>query len=202
MEIIHGNTHVFVLSCKFLTSKHKNMHVSPYLFHLVLTFTPHYIIMDKGLLAKRFWMPIEEDSNKFMSEHAQSSQLFGWWRSVDTLMSDGKTSSAAFVLTLIYWWNGAWGWRCNWPNPAGTACCTVQYVNMTWCHNWQKDTCTPVISCCSIDTAHSSQVCIIRKAQLLHLNYVYFALKHALFKTPSPTSETVAVTMGHQLRWH
>ena len=50
MEKIHGNTHVFVLSCKFLMSKHKNMHVSMYFLHLVLTFTPHYIITDKGLL--------------------------------------------------------------------------------------------------------------------------------------------------------
>ena len=50
MEKIHGNTHVFVLSCKFLTSKHKNMHVSMYFLHLELTFTPHYIITDKGLL--------------------------------------------------------------------------------------------------------------------------------------------------------
>ena len=51
MEKIHGNMHVFVLSCKFLTSKHKNMHVSMYSLHLVLTFTPHYIITDKGLLS-------------------------------------------------------------------------------------------------------------------------------------------------------
>ena len=36
MEKIHGNTHVFVLSWKFVTCKHKNMHV--------------YIITDKGLL--------------------------------------------------------------------------------------------------------------------------------------------------------
>ena len=50
MEKIHGNTHVFVLSCKFLTSRHKNMHVSMYFLHLELTFTPHYIITDKGLL--------------------------------------------------------------------------------------------------------------------------------------------------------
>ena len=50
MEKIHGNMHVFVLSCKFLTSKHKNMRVSMYFLHLVLTFTPHYIITDKGLL--------------------------------------------------------------------------------------------------------------------------------------------------------
>ena len=28
MEKIHGNMHVFVLSCKFLTCKHKNMRVS------------------------------------------------------------------------------------------------------------------------------------------------------------------------------
>ena len=50
LEKIHGNTHVFVLSCQFLTSKHKNMHVSMYFLYLVLTFTPYYIIMDKGLL--------------------------------------------------------------------------------------------------------------------------------------------------------
>ena len=41
---------VFVLSCKFLTCtcKHKNMLVSMYFLHLVLTFTPHYIILVKG----------------------------------------------------------------------------------------------------------------------------------------------------------
>ena len=50
MEKIHGNAHVFVLSCKFLMCKHKNMHVSMYFLHLELTFTPHYIITDKGLL--------------------------------------------------------------------------------------------------------------------------------------------------------
>ena len=50
MEKIHGNTHVFVLSCKFLTCKHKNMRVSMYFLHLDLIFTPHYIITDKGLL--------------------------------------------------------------------------------------------------------------------------------------------------------
>ena len=50
MEKIHGNMHVFVLSCKFLTSKHKNIRVSMYFLHLVFTFTPHYIITDKGLL--------------------------------------------------------------------------------------------------------------------------------------------------------
>ena len=52
MEKIHGNTHVFVLSCKFLTSKHQNMHISMYFLHLELTFTPHYIITDKGLLTQ------------------------------------------------------------------------------------------------------------------------------------------------------
>ena len=50
MEKIHGNMHVFVLSCQFVTCKHKNMHVSMYFLHLELTFTPHYIITDKGLL--------------------------------------------------------------------------------------------------------------------------------------------------------
>ena len=50
MEKIHGNTHVFVLSCKFVTCKHKNMRVSMYFLQLELTFTPHYIITDKGLL--------------------------------------------------------------------------------------------------------------------------------------------------------
>ena len=51
MEKIHGNMHVFVLSCKFLTCKHKNMHVSMYFLHLELTFTLHYIITDKGLFS-------------------------------------------------------------------------------------------------------------------------------------------------------
>ena len=46
MEKIHGNMHVFVLSCIFLTCKHKNMRVSMYFFHLELTL--HYIITDKG----------------------------------------------------------------------------------------------------------------------------------------------------------
>ena len=50
MEKIHGNMHVFVLSCEFLTIKHKSMHVSMYFLYLVLTFTPHYIITDKSLL--------------------------------------------------------------------------------------------------------------------------------------------------------
>ena len=50
MEKIHRNMHVFVLSCKFLTCKHKNMRVCMYILYLVLTFTPHYIITDKGLL--------------------------------------------------------------------------------------------------------------------------------------------------------
>ena len=50
-EKLHGNMHVFVLLCKFVTCKHKNMHVSMYFLHLVLAFTPHYIIIitDKGL---------------------------------------------------------------------------------------------------------------------------------------------------------
>ena len=51
MEKIHGNMHVFVLSCELLTSKHKNMRVSMYFLYLVLNFTPHYIITDKGLLS-------------------------------------------------------------------------------------------------------------------------------------------------------
>ena len=52
---INGDMHVFVLSCKYLMCKHKNMHVSMYFLHLVLTFTPpppppppHCIITDKG----------------------------------------------------------------------------------------------------------------------------------------------------------
>ena len=36
----------------FLTCKHKNMRVSMYFLHLELTFTPHYIITDKGLLSR------------------------------------------------------------------------------------------------------------------------------------------------------
>ena len=35
--------------CLLVTCKHKNMHVSMYSLHLVLTFTPHYIITDKRL---------------------------------------------------------------------------------------------------------------------------------------------------------
>ena len=50
MEKIHGNTHVFVLLCKFLACKHKNMSVSMYFAHLY----PHYIITDKGLLKDIF----------------------------------------------------------------------------------------------------------------------------------------------------
>ena len=46
MEKIHGNTHVFVLSCKFLTCKHKNMRVSMYFLHLELTFTPTFAKFD------------------------------------------------------------------------------------------------------------------------------------------------------------
>ena len=44
MEKIRGNMHVFLLLGKFLTCKHKNMFPCIFL-HLVLTFTPHYIIM-------------------------------------------------------------------------------------------------------------------------------------------------------------
>ena len=50
MEKIHANMHVLVLTCKFLTCKHKNMLVSMHFLHLELTFTPHYIIMDRDLL--------------------------------------------------------------------------------------------------------------------------------------------------------
>ena len=32
MEKIHGNVHVFMLSCKFLRSKHKKMCVSMYMY--------------------------------------------------------------------------------------------------------------------------------------------------------------------------
>ena len=49
MEKIHGNTHVFVLSCKFLMSKRKNMCVPMYFLYLVLTFSSHDIIMVNGL---------------------------------------------------------------------------------------------------------------------------------------------------------
>ena len=51
MEKIHGNVHVFVLS------HNKNMLVSVYFLHLVLAFTPHYIIMDKGLLLN-IWLTL------------------------------------------------------------------------------------------------------------------------------------------------
>ena len=48
MENMHGNMHVLVLTCKSLTWKRNNLH--HVILHLVLTFTPHYIIMDKGQL--------------------------------------------------------------------------------------------------------------------------------------------------------
>ena len=35
--------------CFHVKNLHENMHVSMYFLHLELTFTPHYIIMDKGL---------------------------------------------------------------------------------------------------------------------------------------------------------
>ena len=54
MEKIHGNVHVFVLSHK---KCYKNMRVSVYFLHLVLAFTPHYIIMDKGLLLN-IWLTL------------------------------------------------------------------------------------------------------------------------------------------------
>ena len=50
MEKIHGNTNIFVLTCKILTCKHKNMRVFMYFLHLEHTLPPHYIITDKGLL--------------------------------------------------------------------------------------------------------------------------------------------------------
>ena len=46
MEKIQVNKHVFTFSYKKTTSNHVLM----YFLHLVLTFTPHYIIMVKGLL--------------------------------------------------------------------------------------------------------------------------------------------------------
>ena len=35
--------------CLHVYCKHKNMRVSMYFLHFELTFTPHYIITDKGL---------------------------------------------------------------------------------------------------------------------------------------------------------
>ena len=43
-------THTFL--CLLVKNLHENMHVSMYFLHLVLTFTPHYIIMVKGLSIK------------------------------------------------------------------------------------------------------------------------------------------------------
>ena len=48
---MHENVHVFVLSCKIQTWKHKNMHVA--MFHLVPTFIPHYNISVKICITKR-----------------------------------------------------------------------------------------------------------------------------------------------------
>ena len=44
------------METQFLMCKHKNMRVSMYFLHLVPTFTPHYIIMDKGQLI--VWEPV------------------------------------------------------------------------------------------------------------------------------------------------
>ena len=45
--------HVSVFLILFMsTCKQKNMRVYMYFLHLVLTFTPHYIAMVKGLLQK------------------------------------------------------------------------------------------------------------------------------------------------------
>ena len=49
MENLHGNVHVFVLSCLKFTEKHRNTQVFMYFVHLVPIFTAHYIIMVKGL---------------------------------------------------------------------------------------------------------------------------------------------------------
>ena len=66
MEKVHGIMDVFVLSCMLLTCKlvsypdgkirlGMRLRVSTktcmYFLHLVLTFTPHYIITDKGLFS-------------------------------------------------------------------------------------------------------------------------------------------------------
>ena len=51
MEKIHRNMRVFVLTCKFLTCKNKNMHVTMYILRLVLTFTPPLHHSDKRSIA-------------------------------------------------------------------------------------------------------------------------------------------------------
>ena len=65
--------HVFVLSCKFVTSKHKNMHISMYFLHLVLVFTPHYIITDKGLLGHLSINSKLYDENRSLLQEEESS---------------------------------------------------------------------------------------------------------------------------------
>ena len=55
MENLHGNVHVFVLSCLEL---HENIKHAPFIYvlHLVPTFTPHCIIMVKDIFSKSFDM--------------------------------------------------------------------------------------------------------------------------------------------------
>ena len=65
-------------SCKFLTCKHKNMRVSRYFLYLVLTFTPHYIITDKGLLKKASLRPC-------VSELAITDRYICLWHSLYTI---------------------------------------------------------------------------------------------------------------------
>ena len=71
MEKIHGNMHVFMLSCEFLTRKHKNMRISMYFLYLVLTFTPHYIITENTIASPGF--PIETVATIDMSTYNGAS---------------------------------------------------------------------------------------------------------------------------------
>ena len=53
MEKIHENMCKQVCSYVFIQENYIEAHVLMYFLHLVLTFTPHYIIMVKGLLNER-----------------------------------------------------------------------------------------------------------------------------------------------------
>ena len=69
--------HVSVLSCKYLTSKHKNMNVSLYFLHLVLTFTPITIrsIAEYGSESELYFSFLQvEGSSVSISSSSSSSR--------------------------------------------------------------------------------------------------------------------------------
>ena len=69
MEKIHENMHVLYMkvmkTCMFYTWKDENTNVFMYFLHLVPTFPPHYIVVEKGLLA----MTLETCSSDLLQSH-------------------------------------------------------------------------------------------------------------------------------------